>query len=144
VESIRYLRQHPKTGLLHYRRVVPAHLRAHVGVGTISRSLGAQTLGNVALSRWLEADREAEQRLADARATVGETVNTTVMTKVAGTIPRMVAPTVVDMVSTDSAPTLMDAQACMAAMTVWKEREIGRQSVRLAAKCAAPSASDAD
>ncbi|NDG50005.1 MAG: hypothetical protein EBY30_13435, partial [Rhodospirillales bacterium] len=48
------------------------------------RSLGARTLGNVALSRWVEADREAEQRLVGARATVSGTVNTTVMTTVAG------------------------------------------------------------
>ncbi|MFZ6761730.1 hypothetical protein [Pseudoroseomonas sp. WGS1072] len=114
MESIRYLRQHPRTGLLHYRRVIPPHLRAHVGVGTISRSLGARTLNHIALSRWIEADREAEQRLAEARATVGETVTTTVMPTVAGTVSPMVAKMVAAMVST-AAPILIDAHSFMKA-----------------------------
>jgi len=77
--------------VLHYRRVIPPHLRAHVGVGTISRSLGAKTLNHAALSRWIEADREAEQRLAEARVTVGETLTTTVMPTVAAKVSPMVA-----------------------------------------------------
>lgn len=131
MESIRYLRQQSKTGVLHYRRVVPPHLRAHVGVGTISRSLGARSLDHAALSHWIEADREAEQRLADARATVGETVTTRGTTTLAGAVSPMVAKRVAETVSTAAAPILIDAGACMAALAVWKEREIGRQSVRL-------------
>jgi len=62
---------------MHYRRVVPPHLRAHLGFGATSRSLGARTLNHIALSRWIEADREAEQRFANSmrRATSGYRVN---------------------------------------------------------------------
>ena len=126
--------------MLHYRRIVPPHLRPHVGVGTISRSLGARTLDHAALSRWIEADREAEQRLADARATVGETVTTTVMTTLAGTVPPTFAKTVTETVSTAAAPILIDARPCMMALAVWKEREIGRQSLRLHKAWADPKA----
>jgi hypothetical protein len=67
LESIRYLRHHPKSGILHYRRVVPPELRAIIGKETISATLGSKVLYLDALIRWVEIDRDAEQRLSDAR-----------------------------------------------------------------------------
>jgi hypothetical protein len=67
MESIRYLRHHPKSGVLHYRRVIPPDLRPILGKETISATLGSKVLDHDALQRWIEIDRDAGQRLADAR-----------------------------------------------------------------------------
>jgi hypothetical protein len=67
VESIYHLRHHPKSGYLQYRRVVPEKLRAIVGKGTITATLGSKVLDHAALIRWVEIDRDAQRRLDDAR-----------------------------------------------------------------------------
>ena len=67
VRSILHLRHHSQTGVLHYCRVVPPELRPIIGKGTISGTLGSKTLDHAALIRWVEIDRDAEQRLTNAR-----------------------------------------------------------------------------
>jgi hypothetical protein len=98
--------------VLHYRRVVPPELRPFIGKGTISTTLGSKTLDHSALIRWVEIDRDAEQRLANARQ------------KLAG----QPAP---DDRHDDYNPAFIDVRRCIAAFEDWKQREVGRESVRL-------------
>jgi hypothetical protein len=111
MESIFHLRHHPKSGFLHYRRVVPEKLRSIIGKGTITATLGSKVLDHDALIRWVEIDRDALRRLDNARR------------KLAGEITD-------DRVS-PSDPVFIDIRKCVAAFGVWRDREIGRQSVRL-------------
>jgi hypothetical protein len=111
LESIRYLRQHPKSGVLHYRRVVPPELRPILGKETISATLGSKSLDHEALQRWIEIDRDAERRLNDARHQLACQKG-----------PAGAASTV---------PAFIDIRKCLAAFAAWKEREIGRETVRV-------------
>ncbi len=112
MRSISHLRHHSQTGVLHYRRVVPPELRPIIGKATISGTLGSKTLDHAALIRWVEIDRHAEQRLANARQ------------KLAG------QPLLDDRPEGDT-PAFIDVRRCIAAFEDWKQLEIGRESVRL-------------
>jgi hypothetical protein len=91
--------------------VVPPELRPILGKETISATLGSTVLDHDTLQRWIEIDRDAEQRLNDAR--------------------HQLAGQKGPANGTSTVPAFVDIRRCLAAFTVWKEREIGRESVRL-------------
>jgi hypothetical protein len=91
---------------------VPPELRQIIGKATISGTLGSKTLDHAALIRWVEIDRHAEQRLADARQ------------KLARQPDR-------DERHDSGTPAFIDVRRCIAAFEDWKQLEIGRESVRL-------------
>jgi hypothetical protein len=105
-----HLCHHPKSGFLQYRRVVPQKLRAIVGKGTITATLGSKVLDHAALIRWVEIDRDAQRRLDDAR--------------------RKLVRQIADDAGSPSEPVFIDIRKCVAAFGAWKDREIGRQSVQ--------------
>ncbi len=111
MESIFHLRHHPKSGFLQYRRVVPKNLRPIVGKGTITATLGSKVLDHAALIRWVEIDRDAQRRLDDAR--------------------RKLAGQIAGDGGSPPEPVFIDIRKCVIAFSAWKDREIGRQSVRL-------------
>ncbi len=110
MRSILHLRHHSQTGVLHYRRVVPPELRPIIGKATISGTLGSKTLDHAALIRWVEIDRHAEQRLANARQ------------KLAG------QPSPDDRPD-GGTPAFIDVRRCISAFEDWKQREIGRDQL---------------
>ena len=112
MRSISHLRHHSQTGVLHYRRVVPPELRQIIGKATISGTLGSKTLDHAALIRWVEIDRDAEQRLANARQ------------KLAG------QPSPDDRADGGN-PAFIDVRRCISAFEHWKQQEIGTRSVHL-------------
>src|SRR5260370_914807 len=111
MRSIRYLRHHSETGVLHYRRVAPPELRPIIGKETISATLGSKVLDHDAVIRWVEIDRDTEQRLRDARY------------QLAHQKPPVAGQSVI--------PAFIDIKGCLSAFAAWKEREIGRESVRV-------------
>lgn len=111
MESIRHLRHHPKSGVLHYRRIVPRDLRPFVGKGTISATLGSKVLDHDALIRWVQIDRDARRRLQDARRKLAEHRH-------ADGCP-------------EDQPHLLNMTTCRAALERWQREELGRLSAKL-------------
>ena len=64
--TLKYLRPHPKTGIIQYRRRVPKDLAAALGRGEIVRSLGTRDLTE-AVRRAKEVHKEWEKKLAALR-----------------------------------------------------------------------------
>lgn len=72
--NVQYIRPHPKTGMLEYRRVIPVALRPHVSgltgkpMSEIKRSLGARTINAPGVpERLAEAAAEYDRLVSHAR-----------------------------------------------------------------------------